>query len=777
MASVELNWTDNSGDETGFPIYRSTTSSPSFPADYTKIDTAAADAISYTDTTAASGTAYTYAVTAENGDGESAETTNSITTTAATTAQSAGLDSASLLSASFDSSASAGPTSATAAVGSLASTANDPGASIPTQAAGDVTRGLVSKWKLDGDATDSVGTNDGTASNVTYTGGYIDQAGSFNASTSMVDCGNDASLNQPSWTYATWVNLDATSSGTSDIRVLGSKNAGYNDRMFWLVSWDGEWQARVGSNAQTVNGGPSATGTWTHLALRYDGGTNTFSLFVDGVLKDTNTESTLGGQGSPLRIGAEAAGDRVFDGLIDEARMYDVVLTDAEIADLYAYDGSAAPVSLNVTANIGSLSGSFASSAFSPGPTSVGGETPSATASAEPSTATPGPVEVGSETAAGSVAGGDTEAAGGPVSLATDGGTVVARSETPTATPGPVSALGETAVAATSGSSGSVTPYGVQLTGSPATGSLAAPSSALVPGPVSATSTVGVVSVQGLSGFVVSQDGTVIYADPGLLGSSAPSPTPLSGPVSVAGQAAQLAASATFGSVVPDTIQVNGAGATGSLAASGPALIPGPLSAVSDPGSVLATAPGSGLVAGPASVSGDTASMSLAALLAHFGADGVILADLASGSLFAGFDGLSPGPVSASADSGSIGASTAPIYANPGPAPLFAEIATSTAVVSENPVFSAGKVDFAADLADMAALASESGFSVGTAPISADLVDVALSVPAGWSIQSFLAARRARATGDYNGLDLSGSLTGSDAAGSSENSVDVRERD
>jgi hypothetical protein len=187
--------------------------------------------------------------------------------------------------------------------------------------------------------------------------------------------------------------------------------------------------------------------------------------------------------------------------------------------------------------------------------------------------------------------------------------------------------------------------------------------------------------------------------------------------------------------------------------------------------------------------------MSLAPLLAYFGADGVILADLASGSLFAGFDGLSPGPVSASADSGSMGASTAPIYANPGPAPLFAEIATSTAVISENPVFSTGKVDFAADLADMAALASESGFSVGTAPLSADVAGVGLSVPAGWEISSFLATRRARATGtsnglglsgsltgaetggDYNSLDVSGSLTDSGAAGSSENSVDVRERD
>ena len=122
MASVELNWTDNSGDETGFPIYRSTTSSPSFPADYTLIHTAAADATTYTDTSAPDGTEVWYAVTAENGDGESSPTTESITTATVPFDQTAALD-----------------------VGTARVSGLSTGASTPTQATCDVTRGLASK--------------------------------------------------------------------------------------------------------------------------------------------------------------------------------------------------------------------------------------------------------------------------------------------------------------------------------------------------------------------------------------------------------------------------------------------------------------------------------------------------------------------------------------------------------------------------------------------------------------------------------------------------------
>jgi len=79
MATVKLSWTDNSDNEDGFRIYRSTISNPSFPSDYTEISTVSSNTTAYDDTNAPSGVVH-YSVTAFNTAGESSETTNSIET-------------------------------------------------------------------------------------------------------------------------------------------------------------------------------------------------------------------------------------------------------------------------------------------------------------------------------------------------------------------------------------------------------------------------------------------------------------------------------------------------------------------------------------------------------------------------------------------------------------------------------------------------------------------------------------------------------------------------
>lgn len=71
MVTVSLSWTDNSDNENGFRVYRSTTLSPTFPDDYSQIDSLAADTTTYDDTSPPEDTDLTYAVTAFNDAGES----------------------------------------------------------------------------------------------------------------------------------------------------------------------------------------------------------------------------------------------------------------------------------------------------------------------------------------------------------------------------------------------------------------------------------------------------------------------------------------------------------------------------------------------------------------------------------------------------------------------------------------------------------------------------------------------------------------------------------
>lgn len=83
MATVELSWTDNASSEDGFYIYRSTTSSPSFPGDYSQIDSVGTDITTYSDSNAPDDTTVYYAVTAFNSNGESSATKSNVTTPAA----------------------------------------------------------------------------------------------------------------------------------------------------------------------------------------------------------------------------------------------------------------------------------------------------------------------------------------------------------------------------------------------------------------------------------------------------------------------------------------------------------------------------------------------------------------------------------------------------------------------------------------------------------------------------------------------------------------------
>ena len=74
--------------------------------------------------------------------------------------------------------------------------------------------------------------------------------------------------------------------------------------------------------------------TWVHLAATYDG--STLRLYFNGV-EDSVSEPlafTIAGNELPLGIGAESDGGRSFQGLMDEARVYNRALDAGEIANL-----------------------------------------------------------------------------------------------------------------------------------------------------------------------------------------------------------------------------------------------------------------------------------------------------------------------------------------------------------------------------------------------------------------------------------------------------------
>ncbi len=115
---------------------------------------------------------------------------------------------------------------------------------------------------------------------------------------------------------------------------------------------DGEPLAiqRLANGKLRINGGwttlvdaPTADGLFHHIVLSVNALTNVSRLYVDGTLRETLPAALrIDGDGSPTRLGRSVEGSTdYFVGDIDEFKVFDGPLTDAEVAALYAAGPSA----------------------------------------------------------------------------------------------------------------------------------------------------------------------------------------------------------------------------------------------------------------------------------------------------------------------------------------------------------------------------------------------------------------------------------------------------
>jgi hypothetical protein len=142
-------------------------------------------------------------------------------------------------------------------------------------------------------------------------------------------------------TLCAWILIDDFEVGDARIMSKASGGIAVQDHC-WMVSTDlagGDrvlrFRLKTSGNTDTLiaTNGILATGVWTHVAARYDG--STMALFKDGVNVGSQSKSgsITAGPSVPLTIGNHpiAAGDKPFDGLIDEVRIYNRALSDAEL--------------------------------------------------------------------------------------------------------------------------------------------------------------------------------------------------------------------------------------------------------------------------------------------------------------------------------------------------------------------------------------------------------------------------------------------------------------
>ncbi|VVB82767.1 Concanavalin A-like lectin/glucanases superfamily protein [uncultured archaeon] len=204
--------------------------------------------------------------------------------------------------------------------------------------------GAVSWWRLNGNANDELGNNNGNVvGNVIFSAGKSGQAASFDGTTSnyiRADSVNNLPLGSSPRTMLAWIKPagypDPSYTGVFAYGTMGCygkgsllsmQNSGRLSMAFWC---NDAYQA--GTTA-TLN-------QWNQIAFTYDGGT-TIKFYINGALADTESLSygqpaaTLNG---PLRIGCTDDPGRCFNGQIEDAMIFNRELTANQIAGLYNTD-------------------------------------------------------------------------------------------------------------------------------------------------------------------------------------------------------------------------------------------------------------------------------------------------------------------------------------------------------------------------------------------------------------------------------------------------------
>ena len=221
---VNLSWTDNAGNETGFHIERKRGTGGT----YAQIGTAGVNAISYSDMTAGAGTTYYYRVRAYNGNGNSLFSSEANATT------------------------------------------------------DEITSGRQAHWKLDASSgttvTDSSGnSNTGTASGgPTWVAGKIANGLNLDGADDIVNAGSGTSLdNLSALTVSAWIKADTMGEGGKGRIVV--KGTGPTPTAGWSLLVGTGNQLEFAVNYTTTNlwriSNPNVIGTaaWRHVMVTWNG--------------------------------------------------------------------------------------------------------------------------------------------------------------------------------------------------------------------------------------------------------------------------------------------------------------------------------------------------------------------------------------------------------------------------------------------------------------------------------------------------------------------------
>ena len=203
----------------------------------------------------------------------------------------------------------------------------------------------VSRWALDGDATDSWSSNDGTVNGgLSWSEDAIrGRSAEFNGSDGFISF-NPVNVSEDAISVSYWVDYDSTSN--VEYTVNNYSGTSSSDKWFILgvgqgpdIS-EGNWGFQVddGSSNPGVDSGLAVRKGWHHIVGTYNG--SQLSVYVNGVLKSRKTVSlsSIDFSNSDVEAGHSTTGDSGYtEGRLDDVRIYSRALRPDEVFELYRW--------------------------------------------------------------------------------------------------------------------------------------------------------------------------------------------------------------------------------------------------------------------------------------------------------------------------------------------------------------------------------------------------------------------------------------------------------
>jgi uncharacterized delta-60 repeat protein len=205
------------------------------------------------------------------------------------------------------------------------------------------TVGLVSYWRL-GETSGMTAADAREANNGGYRNGVLlgrpsallhdaNASAGFDGSNDYVSVADHASLDTGDrFTLEAWVKRSSSSSSTKTVLSKGSGS--------WRLSFVNDVLTLTKASSGTIaKAGVSTTDDRFHHLVATKSGA-TVRLYIDGLERTgTVTNRTIANTSTALNIGRYTSGSEYFPGLIDEAAIYNVALSEAEVQQHFKASG------------------------------------------------------------------------------------------------------------------------------------------------------------------------------------------------------------------------------------------------------------------------------------------------------------------------------------------------------------------------------------------------------------------------------------------------------